>query len=129
MGPSRVWGLDSENVHFKSLQTGFTVALGAGLGALARFIVLIWVGPTTPEALSLATTFAVNLAACFAMGYFAPGAFWGVGFLGGFSTLSAVALASSHESVLWAAFIITLSLTTATLAWLAGDATRVRHRV
>lgn len=115
-------------MHLRFLQTGFTVALGAGLGALARFIVLIWVGPTTPEALSLALTFAVNLAACFAMGYSAPGAFWGVGFLGGFSTLSAVALASSHSSVVWAVFIITLSLTSATLAWLAGDATRVRRR-
>lgn len=116
-------------MQITSLKTGLIVALGAGCGALARFILLIWVNPATPEALALAVTFAVNLTACYAMGYFAPGPFWGVGFLGGFSTLSAVALASSHSSVLWAAFIITLGLVSATLAWMAEDASRVKHHV
>lgn len=114
-------------MQFDDLETGLTVALGAGLGAVARYLVLVWVSPASPEALVLAVTFAVNLLACFAMGLFRPGAFWGVGFLGGFSTLSAVALAATSNSPLWAVFIIVLSLTTATLAWMAGDATR-RHR-
>ncbi|OAA17230.1 hypothetical protein Caferm_04720 [Corynebacterium afermentans subsp. afermentans] len=87
-------------------------------------MVLIWVSPTTPEALALTVTSAVNLVACFAMGLFQPGPFWGVGFLGGFSTLSAVSLTAVSDSPVWAGFIIALSLTTATLAWMAGDATR-----
>ncbi|WJY59542.1 CrcB family protein [Corynebacterium afermentans] len=111
-------------MQFDDLKTGLTVAYGAGLGAVARYLVLIWVNPSTPEALALAVTFAVNLVACFVMGLFRPGAFWGVGFLGGFSTLSAVALAATTTSPLWAVFIIVLSLSTATIAWLAGDATR-----
>ncbi|WJY98217.1 CrcB family protein [Corynebacterium fournieri] len=114
-------------MHFDDLETGLFVGLGAGLGALARYIVLIWVNPSTPEALALTVTFAVNLIASYAMGLWRPGAFWGVGFLGGFSTLSAVALAATTNSPLWAVFIIVLSLVTATLAWLAGDATRERQ--
>lgn len=114
-------------MHFEDLETGLTVALGAGCGAVARFIVLIWINPTTPETLALALTFAVNLSACFAMGLFQPGPFWGVGFLGGFSTLSAVSLTAVADSPAWAGFIIVLSLTTATLAWMAGDATRERR--
>ena len=110
-------------MQFDDLTTGLSVALGAGLGAVARYLVLIWVSPTTPEALALTVTSAVNLVACFSMGLFQPGPFWGVGFLGGFSTLSAVSLTAVSDSPVWAGFIIVLSLTTATLAWMAGDAT------
>jgi len=111
-------------VRFDDLTTGLSVALGAGLGAVARYLVLIWVSPTTPEALALTVTSAVNLVACFSMGLFQLGPFWGVGFLGGFSTLSAVSLTAVSDSPVWAGFIIALSLTTAPLAWMAGDATR-----
>ena len=114
-------------MQFNDLTTGLSVALGAGLGAVARDLVLIWVNPTTPEALALTVTSAVNLVACFAMGLFQPGPFWGVGFLGGFSTLSAISLTAVSDSPVWAGFIIVLSLTTATLAWMAGDATRGRR--
>lgn len=114
-------------MQFDDLTTGLSVALGAGLGAVARYLVLIWVSPTTPEALALTVTSAVNLVACFTMGLFQPGPFWGVGFLGGFSTLSAVSLTAVSDSPVWAGFIIVLSLTTATLAWMAGDATRGRR--
>ena len=119
--------LHSIDVQFTSIQTGLTVALGAGLGAVARYLVLVWVSPDTPEALALFVTFAVNLTACFAMGLFRPGPFWGVGFLGGFSTLSAIALTAIIRSPAWAGFIVVLSLCTATLAWLAGDAVREHH--
>lgn len=117
--------LHSINVQFTSIQTGLTVALGAGLGAVARYLVLVWVSPDTPEALALVVTF--NLTACFAMGLFRPCPFWGVGFLGGFSTLSAIALTAISRSPAWAGFIVVLSLCTATLAWLAGDTVRERH--
>lgn len=121
--------LQSFHVNADALRTGLIVALGSGLGALARFLLLFWLNPTTPEMLAMSVTFAVNLAACFAMGYFNPGPFWGVGFLGGFSTLSAVALASAHSSAAWALFIIALCLSTATLAFLAGSSTRTHAHV
>ena len=96
-------------MQFDDLTTGLSVALGAGLGAVARYLVLIWVSPTTPEALALTVTSAVNLVACFAMGLFQPGPFWGVGFLGGFSTLSAVSLTAVSDSPVWALSLIHIS--------------------
>lgn len=107
-----------------SLPVGLEVALGSGCGAVTRSLLLFWLNPATPEMLALTATFGVNLVACFAVGYFDPGPFWGLGCLGGFSTLSAIAVASAHTSPLWAVVIIALCLITATLAYLAGSAAR-----
>lgn len=110
------------------LGTGLSVGLGAGFGAVARFAVVLIAGLSSPEALVLAVTFAINCAACFAMGLIAPGPFWGMGFLGGFSTFSAVALACAHMHPLLAWFTISLSIGVAVVAWLLGDAIRsYRH--
>lgn len=108
------------------LATGLSIGLGAGVGATARALVLLAVSPDSPQMLALAVTFAINLVACFAMGRFQPGPFWGMGFLGGFSTFSAVTLACAHTTPIDAAVIITLSLTVSVLAWFAGDALRGR---
>lgn len=103
------------------------MGLGAGAGAAARALVLYVAGPSSPEALILAVTFAINMSACFAMGLLQPGPFWGVGFLGGFSTFSAIALACVPMPPLMAWFTISLSVAVAVAAWLAGDSLR-RHR-
>ncbi len=102
------------------------MGLGAGAGATVRELVLYLAGPSSPEALILAVTFAINVSACFAMGLVQPGPFWGMGFLGGFSTFSAVALACAPMPPLLAWFIISLSVAVAVAAWLAGDACRRR---
>lgn len=111
-------------MQLSPVREGLSVGIGAGVGALARYLILLALSPGSPEEIALALTFAVNLAACYAMGRWAPGPFWGMGFLGGFSTLSAVALASAHETPGSALVTITLSFTTAMVAWFAGDAVR-----
>ncbi|WP_291313385.1 CrcB family protein [Corynebacterium sp. UBA2622] len=102
------------------------VGLGASLGASARYLVFLGAPLAGIEVHVL--TAVVNALACFAMGAFAPGRFWGTGVLGGFSTLSAVSLAAAQSTPAGAAATLGVSLVTCLGAWFAGDAARSAAR-
>lgn len=68
------------------------VGLGAALGSVIRWALTEAVG------VDLAVTLAINVVGCALMGYFRPGPFWGTGFLGGFTTMSAYALLTGQQS-------------------------------
>ncbi|WP_115685916.1 CrcB family protein [Corynebacterium senegalense] len=101
------------------------VGLGAALGATARYAVFLE-APLTGIEVHVLTTL-VNALSCFAMGFFAPGKFWGMGVLGGFSTLSAVSLAAAQSSPAGAAATLVSSFAACMAAWFAGDALRGRR--
>ena len=73
------------------------VGLGAALGAVARWALTDAIG------VDLWMTLAINVLGCAALGYFRPGPFWGTGFLGGFTTMSAYALLTAQQSASMAA--------------------------
>lgn len=110
----------------ETFTTSISVGLGAGLGAVTRWLVVLAAPPGSVEALAL--TFAVNAAGCFAMGYAKPGLFWGTGFLGGLTTFSAIGLAAVQTSISGALAIMVLSFAVSLAAWFAGDAVRGRAR-
>lgn len=112
-------------MHNDAFATALAVGLGAGLGAVARQLVLLAAEPGTTAALAL--TFAVNIAGCFAMGLWKPGPLWGTGFLGGLTTYSAISLAAMQSQALTALIIIVLSYATSVGTWFAGDALRERR--
>ncbi|MEH0147408.1 fluoride efflux transporter family protein [Corynebacterium sp. Q4381] len=103
-----------------SLHTGIAVGLGAALGALARYALTLLTTDGSPQAAVL--VLAINMAGCFAMGRFKPGPFWGMGFLGGFTTYSAVALGALDFSLAGATIFILVTFTACVASWLAGDA-------
>lgn len=76
---------------------------------------------------ALALTFAVNIAGCFAMGLFKPGPLWGAGFLGGFTTFSAISVAAMRSSALVALAIVALSFATSIVSYLLGHTLRERR--
>ncbi|WKD57097.1 camphor resistance protein CrcB [Corynebacterium capitovis DSM 44611] len=92
---------------------------GAALGALVRLAV----GASG----AVAVTLALNFTGCFLMGLLNPGKFWGTGFLGGFTTFSAVSLAATRNSGAIAAWLMAAALTGCVLSWFAGDALRRRY--
>lgn len=107
------------------LRTGLAVGLGAGIGALARYAVVnIAAAGSTQEVL---LTIAVNAIGCFLMGLCQPGPFFGTGVLGGFTTFSAVVLASVRGSAAFAAFYMVVSFVVCVGAWLLGDKVRGQH--
>ena len=108
-----------------TFRTALTVGLGAGLGAVVRHFVLLYAAPGSTAALAL--TFAVNIAGCFAMGLFKPGPLWGTGFLGGFTTFSAVSVAAAQSGAAAALTIMLLSFATSIAAYLLGDTLRERR--
>lgn len=81
--------------------------------------------PGTTAALAL--TFAVNIAGCFAMGLFRPGPLWGTGFLGGFTTFSAISVAAMQSDAIVALGIVALSFATSIVAYLLGHTLRERR--
>ncbi len=99
------------------------IGLGAGLGAVVRHLVVLY-GAAPGTAAALALTFAVNIAGCFAMGLFKPGPLWGTGFLGGFTTFSAVSVAAAQSEAAAALIIMLLSFATSIAAYLLGDTLR-----
>lgn len=103
-----------------SLHTGIAVGFGAALGALARYALTLLTTDGSPQAVVL--ILAINMAGCFAMGLVKPGPFWGMGFLGGFTTYSAVALGALDFSLGGAAIFIVVTFTACIASWLAGDA-------
>ena len=108
-----------------TFRTALTVGLGAGLGAVVRHFVLLYAAPGSTAALAL--TFAVNIAGCFAMGLYKPGPLWGAGFLGGFTTFSAVSVAAAQSEAAAALTIMLLSFATSIAAYLLGDTLRERR--
>lgn len=97
------------------------VGLGAALGAAARY------GLTAAVPAGVAATLAVNIAGCFAMGALRPGPAAGTGFLGGFTTFSAMAVAAVQTTALGALALVALSFFGCVSAWLAGDAIASRR--
>lgn len=112
-------GLDWLPVETNTVREGLAVGAGAALGACARYVVALAV--PAPE---LAAVFLVNAVGCAAMGYFAPGKFWGAGILGGFTSFSAVSLASAQASAVTALAVLAASVVVCVAAWLAGHALR-----
>jgi len=76
---------------------------------------------------ALALTFAVNIAGCFAMGLLRPGPLWGAGFLGGFTTFSAISVAAVQSDAIIALLIVALSFATSIVAYLLGHTLRERR--
>ena len=110
-----------------TFRTALTVGLGAGLGAVVRhFVVLYGAAPGTTAALAL--TFAVNIAGCFAMGLYKPGPLWGAGFLGGFTTFSAISVAAMQSEAIIALVIVALSFATSIASYLLGHTLRERRK-
>lgn len=100
------------------------VGLGAAFGASARYLVFLG-APAAGADIHVLTT-VINGLACFAMGRWAPGKFWGTGVLGGFSTLSAVSVAAAQSTPAAAAGALALSLAVCLASWFAGDAVHTR---
>lgn len=103
------------------IKEGLLVGAGAALGALARFGVSSMLNDDIP------TTLAINIIGCFLMGLLAPGVFWGTGFLGGFTTFSAFALAAASSSASQAGVLVVLTLVSCVGSWLVGDWLRRRR--
>lgn len=100
------------------------VGLGAALGAAARY----GLTAAVPAGVAgVAATLAVNIAGCFAMGALRPGPAAGTGFLGGFTTFSAMAVAAVQTTALGALALVALSFIGCVSAWLAGDAIASRR--
>jgi len=96
------------------------------MGAVVRHLVVLYgAAPGTTAALAL--TFAVNIAGCFAMGLYKPGPLWGAGFLGGFTTFSAVSVAAMQSDAIVALVIVALSFATSIVAYLLGHTLRERR--
>lgn len=102
------------------LKKGLVVGVGASLGALLRFALTAYWAPSDPE--EIVVTMIINIVACFLMGVFDPPVFWSKGVLGGFSTLSAVALTSAEIYPLTAAIYIGATVVICTGAWIVGHA-------
>ncbi|MCG7278361.1 CrcB family protein [Corynebacterium imitans] len=106
------------------------VGLGAALGALLRaaldglsYLLLLF-GVFADSA--VAVTLGINAIGAFAMGYFKPGVFLGTGFLGGFTTFSAMAVAAVHGSAIFALGLVITSFIVCVGAWLLADAVSPR---
>lgn len=87
-----------------------SVGAGAALGAVARYAL--------DGVLSL---LGVNILGAFLMGLLRPGAFWGRGVLGGFTSFSTFAYLATSSSFLAGAGYVVLTVVGCVAAWLLGD--------
>ncbi len=102
------------------LRDASSVGSGAALGALARFVL--------EGSLSL---LGVNLVGCLLMGWLRPGAFWGRGVLGGFTSFSTFAHLAASSTPLAATGYLVCTLVGCVAAWFIGDTLaelRIRRR-
>lgn len=102
------------------------VGAGAGLGAVARYFLTLFAAPGGVGAVFC--VLAINAAGSFFMGAARPGAFWGTGVIGGFTTFSAVAVAAAGASATAALGILAAHFAACVAAWFAGDSLRGRAR-
>lgn len=93
------------------LRDAAAVGLGAALGSLAR--------AALEGSLSL---LGVNILGCLLMGWRRPGAFWGRGVLGGFTSFSTSVHLTATTSPLSAAAYLAATLVGCVAAWFLGDA-------
>lgn len=91
------------------------VGAGALLGALARYAVeaLLGAGPLP--------LLGVNVLGSFLMGLLRPGAFWGRGVLGGFTSFSTFVHLTAAATVPGAAAYLAATVVGCVGAWLLGD--------
>ena len=115
--------LHSGDVPDQSFKEPLGVGVGAGLGALARFAITAAV-PAAGLVGAFGIPLVINIIGCFAMGMMKPSAFLGVGFLGGFTTFSALAVTATQSSALTAAAFMVVSFIACVGAWLLGDRVR-----
>lgn len=100
------------------LKEALLVGVGAGLGALLRAAITVLVpGP------AVLITLGINALGSFAMGYSKPGPFLGTGFLGGFTTFSAMSVSAVSSSAIMALGLLVASFIVCVGAWLLADAT------
>ena len=92
------------------LRDAASVGLGAILGAVARTLL--------DAALPL---LGINVLGSLLMGWLRPGAFWGRGVLGGFTSFSTFAWLSATSTPLAAAGYVVATLVGCVAAWLLGD--------
>lgn len=93
---------------------GMAVGLGAALGAVARWALIETIGS------DLWVTLLINVVGSMALGYFQPGPFWGSGFFGGFTTMSAYALLTAQLGAAEAAGYTVLTVGLCLAGVLAG---------
>lgn len=93
--------------NMQKLIQGLGVGAGAALGVCVRLALTLWLGDSAWPILT------INVLGAFLMGWLRPNAFWGTGFLGGFTTFSAMMLNDVSFYFFTAVGCI--------LAWLAGD--------
>lgn len=97
------------------LRDAATVGAGALLGALARFGVEELFGA------GLLPLIGVNVLGSFLMGWLRPGAFWGRGVLGGFTSFSTFAYLTTTVPGLVSTGYVAATLVGCVGAWLLGD--------
>lgn len=97
------------------LREAATVGVGALLGALARFAVEEFCG------VGLLPLLGVNVLGSFLMGRLRPGAFWGRGVLGGFTSFSTFAYLTAASTPLLALGYLLSTAVGCVGAWLLGD--------
>lgn len=90
-----------------------SAGIGAALGASTRWAL----GLLFPQAWLI---IAINILGSFVMGRLRPGVFWGKGFLGGFTSFSAFALALNDAPAAAAAASFLVTTMGAVGAWLLG---------
>lgn len=104
------------------IREGLAVGAGAALGAVARFLLLAWLGDSAWVVLG------VNALACLLMGLFLPGVFWGKGVLGGFSTFSTFAAFLAGSTALVALTHAVTTMAVCVGVYLIGLFVRERRR-
>ncbi|AHI23514.1 fluoride efflux transporter family protein [Corynebacterium vitaeruminis] len=97
----------------------FAVGLGAACGALARYGVTAALGGSALGLLGVLLL--INALGSFLMGRFRPPAVFGTGFLGGFTSFSAFALALTGAAFLPAAGYAVLTVVACVGCWWLGD--------
>lgn len=98
------------------------VGCGTALGALTRF------GLTSLLGGSALPLLLINVVGSTVMGYAKPPAFWGTGFLGGFTSFAAFAYLTSGFSPARAGAYVLATIIGCTAAYLMGDRLQDRGR-
>lgn len=112
------------------IKEGLLVGVGAALGALARYGLLFAFVPLGfPGFFSseVVLTLAINVLGAFIIGLIPPSPFWTTGFLGGFTTFSAFALAAAQSSLMETVLLIVATFVLTVGAYLLADRLTARR--